>query len=289
MQLSQYYDYLEEKWLSIPFEFRIVILVSILMVLLMLVLYLYFFNVSIFGKLFCCCCRLFKSPTKKRPHTMVRENQAADGDDVSWVENPENDRYCDKFNPNGQFEGQQPLKAKRAHSRTHSFKAIPRLSASVSEIKSELDGNGSFVNEDFNQQVKQKDDNLMENIMKFKDKLNTNIKLINQQSSAGRIPVARRSSLASDKDADHAKPAGSFAPRSDYRSEYLIKVVADNEPMVKETKMPKKIELSPVKLGTNDSVYSGFSQHLQEPRAEEPEFKKTVDEEKKHSAFSSFN
>ena len=284
--MSSFYDYLEEKWLSIAYEFRIVILVSIAVVLLMLVLYLYFFNVSVFGKLFYYC-RHFRRPKtkKKRPRSKVRKEKQATKKEKrdSRLSKKENSRYCDKLDG----ERRSP---KAEQPRARSFKAPP--SVSISEIKSEK-GRNSFANEDFNQQVKHKDDNLLDNINKYKNKLNSNIKLINRHGSVGKISATNASqpSLSAV-----LEPVPAVLPKNECPNEFnVIKVMKAGEdeppgtedPAAKESKMPKKIELG-VKVAA-DTAYSGLSQNLEEARPEEPESKKTADDEKKHSAFSSFN
>lgn len=296
---SKFYDYFEEKWLLIPFEFRMVILVSTVLVLLMLTLYLYFFNTSIFEKLFCYrLCRRRKRKRERGRSKPIKEGQAANEDEEGWANNPENERYCDKFNGEKQFESQKSsFKAKRPPPRADSFKAVPSVSASVSEIKSELDGNNSFMNQDFNQQVKQRNDNLIENIHKYKEQLNTNIKLVHRQSSAAKVPAApslRRSFLAARELEQSTRPTPSVSPKSEYNLIRIVNENAENDP-VKETNNkfsgPRKIEFSPgMKPATDSSVYSGLSQHLQESvRTDEPEPKRLSEDEKKHSAFSSFN
>ncbi|KAI3476208.1 hypothetical protein L1887_62264 [Cichorium endivia] len=217
----------------------------------------------------------------------------------SRMDIPDNERYCDRFNGPNEVHRSRSSKAKRPRSRGQPYKAVPPppFSTSMSEIKSELDTDNSFVNQDFNQQ-KQKDDNLIENINRYKNQLNTNIKLINKNGLGARVDsdVALRPSVPTSKVIEPARPF--LRPKSDYRSEYnFIKIVAEKDPkieednLIKEPKVPKKIELGPIKPGT-ESMYSGFSQHLQESRVEVPESKRTADEEKeekKHSAFSSFN
>lgn len=278
---TKFYDYFEEKWLSIPFEFRIVILVSTVLVLLMLTLYLYFFNRSILQKIFFCSrfCRRQKKK-RERPRSKTMKGSPAANKDEAWTDNPDAERYGERQ------EGHKgSLKSKKPLPRHDSYKVLPTISASVSEIRSEVDGTNSFMNQDFNQQVKEKQkDNLMENLHKYKQKLDTNIQLVRQSSGAKEQPTPPLEPPVS--------------PKSDYRSEYnLIKIVdqsPENDPAAKEEPKdksfgPRKIELSPTtKPPADSSVYSGFSQHMQES-IHEPDPKKLTEEEKKHSAFSSFN
>ena len=54
MSISNFFLCIEDKWLSISYEFRILFLTFTSLILFLLIVYIYFFNFSFFVKLFCC-------------------------------------------------------------------------------------------------------------------------------------------------------------------------------------------------------------------------------------------
>lgn len=146
---------IEERWLSIPFEFRILILLSIVLCLILCLLYLYFFKEEFCKQVF--CFKRFKKLFFKDSKTEETE-----------------DGYAKKLVHRSihKSDKKRPYMKKPPH-------FVRPVFSSVNGTKSEIN---SQISQDFNQQVNRTKDTLIESINRYKNELSTNIKLINKST-----------------------------------------------------------------------------------------------------------
>lgn len=144
------FEYFENKWLSIPLPFRILILFFNLLAFILLLLYIYFFKNSLFRKLIFCSrlkCRLCRkgSKTERKEEYEIQFKSSYLENDEDAISNLEKDSKQLDSNISDVYEKESEL---------------PKYTQSKSRIEKTM-----------------KNDKLIDNIRKYKNSLKTSMKL----------------------------------------------------------------------------------------------------------------